>query len=85
MRKGKRKKNNKSQAIKIHKDEKPESVEKKMKLTKWFLEKKLVFGTRQTEEIFLGQLASRIIDILENEPEHEIAKILKVEETKKEE
>jgi len=67
------------QVIKINKDEKPDSVAKKLKLTKWFLEKDLKFGVRQTKGIFFGQLASRIVDIVENEPKHEIAKILKGE------
>jgi len=65
------------QVIKINADEKSELVVKKMKLTMWFMEKDLKFGHRQAKGIFYGQLASRIIDIMENEPENEIAKILK--------
>jgi len=46
-------------------------------LTAWFLKKHRQYSYRQHENKFCFELAKRLLEIIEHEPDHEIAKVLK--------
>jgi len=45
-------------------------------LAGWLRKKRLQYASRQSEEVFCVQLAERLIEIVDKEPEHKIAKVL---------
>ena len=52
------------------------ATERQLILTDWLRKKRLQYGSRQSEEVFFVQLAKRLIEIVDKEPEHKIAKAL---------
>lgn len=52
-------------------------AERQLILTDWLRTKRLQYAPRQSEEVFFVQLAKRLIEIVDKEPEHKIAKVLK--------
>lgn len=52
-------------------------TERQLILTDWLRKKRRQYAPRQSEEVFFVQLAKRLIEIVDKEPEHKIAKILK--------
>lgn len=53
------------------------ATERQLILTDWLRTKRLQYEPRQSEEVFFVQLAKRLIEIVDKEPEHKIAKTLK--------
>ncbi len=51
-------------------------TERQLILTDWFRKKRLQYEPRQSEEVFFVQLAKRLIEIVDKEPKHKIAKVL---------
>lgn len=52
-------------------------TERQLILTDWLRTKRLQYAPRQSEEIFFVQLGKRLIEIVDKEPGHKIAKVLK--------
>lgn len=51
--------------------------ERQTVIVKWLVHKRLRFGHRQSVQVYDGQLAKRLIDIMDNEPNHPVAKALR--------
>jgi len=60
------------------KESTPMSVEERMTiLANWLGKKRLQFTVRESEGVYDRQMAKRLIEIMDNEPEHPVTKALK--------